>query len=154
MEDALLLESRPTRRFWCFSTPLGMKALMAVTGAVMFSFLLAQLSSCGACVAACPNAPASLFTSAKIAHLALLPQRQPERYKRSLSMVVANAGGSLRPLHQCGRMRSGLSEGHQVGSYCADESRFQVGRLGRPSHRKSQRSCRLIERCRNASTAT
>jgi succinate dehydrogenase / fumarate reductase, iron-sulfur subunit len=43
---------------------------------------------CGACVAACPNASASLFTSAKIGHLGLLPQGQPERYKRALSMVT------------------------------------------------------------------
>jgi succinate dehydrogenase / fumarate reductase iron-sulfur subunit len=42
---------------------------------------------CGACVAACPNASASLFTGAKISHLGLLPQGQPERDKRSLSMV-------------------------------------------------------------------
>jgi succinate dehydrogenase / fumarate reductase iron-sulfur subunit len=42
---------------------------------------------CGACVAACPNASASLFTSAKIAHLGLLPQGQPERYRRALKMV-------------------------------------------------------------------
>ncbi|MEO5815647.1 MAG: succinate dehydrogenase/fumarate reductase iron-sulfur subunit [Gemmatimonadaceae bacterium] len=43
---------------------------------------------CGACVAACPNAAASLFTSAKISHLGLLPQGQPERYRRALKMVV------------------------------------------------------------------
>jgi succinate dehydrogenase / fumarate reductase iron-sulfur subunit len=42
---------------------------------------------CGACVAACPNASASLFTAAKIRHLGHLPQRQPERYRRVLSMV-------------------------------------------------------------------
>ena len=42
---------------------------------------------CGACVAACPNASASLFTAAKIAHLGHLPQGQPERYRRVLSMV-------------------------------------------------------------------
>jgi succinate dehydrogenase / fumarate reductase iron-sulfur subunit len=42
---------------------------------------------CGACVAACPNASASLFTAAKIAHLGLLPQGQPERSKRVLRMV-------------------------------------------------------------------
>ncbi|HXA66975.1 MAG TPA: succinate dehydrogenase/fumarate reductase iron-sulfur subunit [Bryobacteraceae bacterium] len=42
---------------------------------------------CGACVAACPNASAALFTGAKIAHLGLLPQGQPERYERALSMV-------------------------------------------------------------------
>jgi succinate dehydrogenase / fumarate reductase iron-sulfur subunit len=43
---------------------------------------------CGACVAACPNASASLFTSAKISHLGLLPQGQPERYRRALKMVA------------------------------------------------------------------
>jgi succinate dehydrogenase / fumarate reductase iron-sulfur subunit len=43
---------------------------------------------CGACVAACPNASAMLFTAAKIAHLGLMPQGQPERYDRVLKMVA------------------------------------------------------------------
>jgi succinate dehydrogenase / fumarate reductase iron-sulfur subunit len=43
--------------------------------------------ACGACVAACPNASASLFTAAKISHLGLLPRGQPERYRRALAMV-------------------------------------------------------------------
>jgi len=43
--------------------------------------------ACGACVAACPNASASLFTAAKITHLGLLPQGQPERYRRALAMI-------------------------------------------------------------------
>jgi succinate dehydrogenase iron-sulfur subunit len=42
---------------------------------------------CGACVAACPNASAALFTGAKISHLGLLPQGQPERNHRVLKMV-------------------------------------------------------------------
>ena len=42
---------------------------------------------CGACVAACPNSAAQLFTSAKVAHLGLLPQGQPERYERVAAMV-------------------------------------------------------------------
>ncbi|MCA9429695.1 MAG: 4Fe-4S dicluster domain-containing protein, partial [Candidatus Omnitrophica bacterium] len=42
---------------------------------------------CGACVAACPNASAMLFVSAKVSQFALLPQGQPEREKRVLSMV-------------------------------------------------------------------
>lgn len=42
---------------------------------------------CGACVAACPNASASLFVSAKISQLALLPQGQPERKRRALRMI-------------------------------------------------------------------
>jgi succinate dehydrogenase / fumarate reductase iron-sulfur subunit len=43
---------------------------------------------CGACVASCPNGAAALFTGAKVSHLALLPQGQPERYKRVLNMVA------------------------------------------------------------------
>src|SRR6202790_2306588 len=49
---------------------------------------------CGACVAACKNASAHLFMSAKISHLALLPQGQVERYGRVLAMVEeADAAG-------------------------------------------------------------
>ena len=44
---------------------------------------------CGACVAACPNASASLFTGAKITHLGVLPQGQAERKHRIMSMVAA-----------------------------------------------------------------
>lgn len=43
---------------------------------------------CGACVAACPNGSASLFTGAKVTHLALLPQGQAERARRVLNMVA------------------------------------------------------------------
>src|SRR5437879_4214233 len=49
---------------------------------------------CGASVAMCPNASAALFTGAKIAHLGLLPQGQPERGQRAVAMV-AQAGGGL-----------------------------------------------------------
>jgi succinate dehydrogenase iron-sulfur subunit len=49
---------------------------------------------CGACVAACPNASASLFVAAKVAHLAQLPQGQPERWDRVLAMTAeADAEG-------------------------------------------------------------
>lgn len=47
----------------------------------------AQCIGCGACVAACKNASAALFTAAKIAHLGLLPQGVPERERRVLRMV-------------------------------------------------------------------
>jgi succinate dehydrogenase / fumarate reductase iron-sulfur subunit len=47
----------------------------------------AQCIQCGACVAACKNASAALFTSAKVSHLALLPQGQVERYTRVVRMV-------------------------------------------------------------------
>jgi succinate dehydrogenase / fumarate reductase iron-sulfur subunit len=48
----------------------------------------AECIGCGACVAACPNASAMLFTSAKVAHLAFLPQGQPERNRRVIEMVA------------------------------------------------------------------
>jgi len=44
---------------------------------------------CGACVAACPNGSASLFVGAKLAHLGLLPQGQPERAQRARALVAA-----------------------------------------------------------------
>jgi succinate dehydrogenase / fumarate reductase iron-sulfur subunit len=47
----------------------------------------AQCIACGACVAACKNASASLFVSAKISHLGLMPQGQVERYSRVVAMV-------------------------------------------------------------------
>ena len=48
----------------------------------------AQCIGCGACVAACKNASAMLFVSAKVSQLALLPQGQPERYQRVGQMVA------------------------------------------------------------------
>lgn len=47
----------------------------------------AQCIGCGACVAACKNASAMLFVAAKVSHLGLLPQGQPERYRRVVAMV-------------------------------------------------------------------
>jgi succinate dehydrogenase / fumarate reductase iron-sulfur subunit len=54
------------------------------------AFDAATCIGCGACVAACPNASAMLFTGAKIAHLAQLPQGQTERWDRVLDMVTAH----------------------------------------------------------------
>ncbi len=51
------------------------------------AFDYATCIGCGACVAACPNASASLFTAAKVAHLSLLPQGHPERKQRVVAMV-------------------------------------------------------------------
>ena len=48
----------------------------------------AQCIGCGACVAACKNASAMLFVAAKVSHLGLLPQGQPERHKRAKAMVA------------------------------------------------------------------
>ena len=51
------------------------------------SFDAAACIQCGACVAACPNSAAHLFTSAKLWHLNALPQGQPERFRRTEAMV-------------------------------------------------------------------
>src|SRR5580704_16710051 len=59
---------------------------------------------CGACVAACPNASAALFTGAKISHLGLLPQGQPERYGRALKMIAqfnAEGFGNCSNIGEC-----------------------------------------------------
>ncbi|MFP7696517.1 succinate dehydrogenase/fumarate reductase iron-sulfur subunit [Trueperella sp. LYQ143] len=52
------------------------------------AFEAAACIGCGACVAACPNGSAMLFTSAKVMHLGLLPQGKPERYDRVVNMLA------------------------------------------------------------------
>ncbi|MGC9668675.1 succinate dehydrogenase/fumarate reductase iron-sulfur subunit [Planosporangium sp. 12N6] len=54
------------------------------------AFDAATCIACGACVAACPNGSGMLFTAAKITHLGLVPQGQPERNERVLSMLAAH----------------------------------------------------------------
>jgi succinate dehydrogenase / fumarate reductase iron-sulfur subunit len=68
------------------------------------AFDAATCIGCGACVAACKNSSAMLFVSAKVAHLALLPQGEPERYKRVLDMVEqmdAEGFGSCTNTNAC-----------------------------------------------------
>jgi succinate dehydrogenase / fumarate reductase iron-sulfur subunit len=59
--------------------------------------------ACGACVAACPNGAAQLFTSAKVAHLNLLPQGRPERLRRVADMVdtMEQYFGSCTNMREC-----------------------------------------------------
>jgi len=68
------------------------------------AFEAAECIGCGACVAQCPNGAAQLFTSAKVAHLGLLPQGQPERDRRAISMVEtmeAQGFGSCSNYAEC-----------------------------------------------------
>ena len=68
------------------------------------AFDAAHCIGCGACVAACPNASAMLFVSAKIAHYAQLPQGQPERERRTVKMVNTMDGegfGNCRNYLEC-----------------------------------------------------
>jgi succinate dehydrogenase / fumarate reductase, iron-sulfur subunit len=64
-------------------------AILVPRESVDVAFDAAACIGCGACVAACPNASAMLFTAAKVAHLGVLPQGQPERDERVRSMVAA-----------------------------------------------------------------
>ena len=82
---------------------------------------------CGACVAACPNASAMLFTAAKVTHLGLLPQGQPERHQRVLRMVDAMYDLDFGSCYQSRRVRSGLPERHQYRFHRPLESRLHGG---------------------------
>ncbi len=64
-------------------------ALTVAKQAADAAFEAAACIGCGACVAACPNGSAMLFTAAKVAQLAMLPQGQPERMRRAIHMVEA-----------------------------------------------------------------
>jgi succinate dehydrogenase / fumarate reductase iron-sulfur subunit len=64
-------------------------AILVPKEAADTAFDAATCIGCGACVAACPNAAAMLFTAAKVTHLNALPQGQPERDGRTLNMVAA-----------------------------------------------------------------
>ncbi len=68
------------------------------------AFEAAACIGCGACVAQCPNGAAQLFTSAKVSHLGLMPQGQPERYQRVDQMVAQmeeEAFGSCTNHREC-----------------------------------------------------
>ncbi|MDX2053400.1 MAG: succinate dehydrogenase/fumarate reductase iron-sulfur subunit [Polyangiaceae bacterium] len=80
------------------------------------AFDAATCIGCGACVAACPNASAMLFTAAKVSHLGHLPQGQPERYTRVRKMVSqmdAEGFGSCTNHGECeAACPKGISLGH------------------------------------------
>jgi succinate dehydrogenase / fumarate reductase, iron-sulfur subunit len=63
-------------------------AVLVPKGAADLAMDAAACIGCGACVAACPNASAMLFVAAKVSHLGLLPQGQPERATRVVRMVA------------------------------------------------------------------
>lgn len=68
------------------------------------AFEAAACISCGACVAACPNGSSMLFTAAKVTHLGKLPQGQPERLGRVVSMVAqqdAEGFGGCTNIGEC-----------------------------------------------------
>ncbi len=93
---------------------------------------------CGACVAACPNGSASLFTAAKISHLGLLPQGQPERDRRARRMVAQMDVEGFGHCTLYGECQEACPKDDQHRQHRADESRL----LARDAHRtrREQRS--------------
>ena len=96
----------------------------------------AECISCGACVAACPNGAANLFTGAKIAHLNLLPQGQAERLARTEAMVETMEQ-SLRLVHQLRRVRGRLPEVDLHRRHRADERRLPEGQDQEPQEARA-----------------
>jgi succinate dehydrogenase / fumarate reductase iron-sulfur subunit len=84
---------------------------------------------CGACVAACPNSSAMLFTSAKLAHLNALPQGQAERFDRSVLMVEQMDKEGFGGCTNYGRVRGRLPEGDQPGLHRRHEPRPAGGNM-------------------------
>jgi succinate dehydrogenase / fumarate reductase iron-sulfur subunit len=70
-------------------SPKDANALPVEKASADAAFDAAACIGCGACVAACPNSAAMLFVGAKVSHLGLLPQGQPERSRRVVAMVAA-----------------------------------------------------------------
>ena len=67
-------------------------AMPIAKGIADYAMDAAACIGCGACVAACPNASAMLFTGAKVAHMNSLPQGKPEKDRRTLAMVTTMDG--------------------------------------------------------------
>ncbi len=99
------------------------------------AFEAAACIGCGACVAACPNASAMLFTAAKVSHLALMPQGAVEREKRVLSMVAQH---DLEGFGKCSNVGACEAE-------CPKEiSIDNIARLNREFYRASFASDRVV----------
>ena len=75
----------------------------------------ASCIGCGACVAACPNASAMLYTAAKVSHLALLPQGQPERYERVRRMVTQMEQEDFGACRNYGECEAQCPKGISIG---------------------------------------
>ncbi|MEV8441241.1 succinate dehydrogenase/fumarate reductase iron-sulfur subunit [Actinosynnema sp. NPDC051121] len=75
------------------------------------AFEAAACIGCGACVAACPNGSAMLFTAAKATHLGVLPQGQPERYSRARDMVAEHDAAGFGGCTNTGECTSACPKG-------------------------------------------
>ncbi len=89
---------------------------------------------CGACVAACPNASAMLFTAAKVAHLGLLPQGQPERYSRVLAMVEQMQREGFGGCRNYGECQRSCPKGVSIGFISRMNRDFLKAVMTEPLH--------------------
>jgi len=96
------------------------------------AFDAATCIGCGACVAACPNGSASLFMAAKVAHLGMLPQGQPERHTRVLDMVAQHDAEGFGGCTQIGECTAACPKDIQIDLI----SRMDRDVLSALSHRK------------------
>jgi succinate dehydrogenase / fumarate reductase iron-sulfur subunit len=87
---------------------------------------------CGACVAACPNASAMLFTAAKVAHLAYLPQGQPERNRRVIDMVATMDEEHFGHCTNHGACQNACPKGISVDNIALLNRDLMQARLRRP----------------------
>ncbi|MDP2315958.1 MAG: succinate dehydrogenase/fumarate reductase iron-sulfur subunit [Pseudomonadota bacterium] len=93
------------------------------------SFDNAACIQCGACVAACPNAAAMLFTSAKMQHLNVLPQGEPEKYERATNMVLQMDKEGFGHCTWHGECAEACPKGIPLSSIAAMNMDFNVGNL-------------------------
>jgi succinate dehydrogenase / fumarate reductase, iron-sulfur subunit len=92
----------------------------------------AECIGCGACVAACPNASAMLFTAAKVSHLALLPQGQPERDQRVAAMVYVHDDEGFGHCTNHGACQNACPKGISVDYIARLNRDLRVAKLRRP----------------------
>jgi succinate dehydrogenase / fumarate reductase iron-sulfur subunit len=94
------------------------------------AFEAATCIGCGACVASCPNGSAMLFTAAKVGHLGLLPQGQPERDTRVLNMIDAQDAAGFGGCTNAGECTAVCPKGIPL---------TLIGRLNRDYRRAARR---------------